>query len=174
MRTGGGPFHLHGGAVPWEPGMRFQVAGGQFHCELLVVQYALCYVGAEDGGLCVVPGSHKSNEPTPNEVRSVEDHRGLVEQPEMKAGDVLFFAETATHGTLPWTAEHERRSVLYKYTSRGAARAVGKYFTPKSRHGDWVTELPSEQQALLYGPGVHYSGRLPILESDGETTWIAD
>ena len=28
MRKGGGPFHLHGGAVPWEPGMRFQVAEG--------------------------------------------------------------------------------------------------------------------------------------------------
>jgi ectoine hydroxylase-related dioxygenase (phytanoyl-CoA dioxygenase family) len=121
-----------------------------------------------------VPGSHKSAEPTPNELRTLEDDMGLVEQPVMKAGDVLFFAETATHGTLPWQADHERRSVLYKYAARGAARAVGKHFTPRDRHGDWTDELTAEQRALLYGPGVHHGGSLPLLDSDGETAWVVD
>ncbi len=102
----------------------------------------------------------------------MEDDMGLVEQVPMKAGDLLFFAETATHGALPWTAEHDRRSVLYKYASRAAARAVGKHFTPQERYGDWTNELTPEQQAVLYGPGVHHGGRLPILNSDGKKVWI--
>ena len=96
----------------------------------------------------------------------------LVVQPAMKAGDVLFFAETATHGALPWRADHQRRSVLYKYTSRAAARAVGKHFSPEKRYGEWVNELTEAQRAVLYGPGVHHGGRLPLLESDGKTTQV--
>ena len=107
-------------------------------------------------------------------IRSVEDDMGLVYQPEMKAGDVLFFAETMTHGTLPWTSDGERRSVLYKYASRAAARAVGKHFTPQERYGEWVDQLTPEQQAVLYGPGVHHGNRLPTLESDGQTVKIPE
>ena len=165
---------LHGAGEPFSPVVAYHQQNSKIYCRGITVAWQLADCGAGDGGFAIVPGSHKSNEPTPNEVRSVEDHLGLVEQPEMEAGDVLFFAETATHGTLPWTAEHERRSLLYKYTSRGTARAVGKHFTPESRHGDWINELPREQQALFYGPGVHHGGQLPILESDGETTWVAD
>ena len=91
----------------------------------------------------------------------------------MRAGDVLFFAETATHGTLPWKGKTQRRSVLYKYASRGAARATGKYFAPQARYGTWIDELTPEQQAVLYGPGVHHKD-LPQLESDGQKTWIAE
>ena len=33
----------------------------------------------------------------------------------MKAGDVLIFTEALTHGTMRWTASHERRQILLKY-----------------------------------------------------------
>ena len=79
----------------------------------------------------------------------MEDDMGLVVQPEMNAGDVIFFAEAATHGTLPWNADHDRRSVLYKYVERASARDVGRYFTPQERLGDWVNELTPEQRATL-------------------------
>lgn len=128
--------------------------------------------GAGDGGFCIVPGSHKSNEPKPDGLITMEDNMGLVVQPEMNAGDVVFFAEAATHGTLPWNAAHDRRSLLYKYTERAAARDVGGYFTPQERYGDWVNELTLEQKAVLYGPGRHTAGKpLPYLESDGKKTW---
>ena len=135
--------------------------------------WQLTDVGEGEGGFAIVPGSHKSRQPTPRGVRSVEADMGLVVQPAMKAGDVLFFAETATHGTLPWTGNGERRSVLYKFASRGAARAVGRFFTPAERHGAWTEELTPEEQAVLYGPGVHMGGKLPTLESDGDSTWIS-
>ena len=149
MRTGGGPFHLHGGAVPWEPGMRFQVADGQFHCELLVVQYALCDVGAEDGGLCVVPGSHKSNFACPESFAAFEKTGPWLKHIPQQAGSVVIFTEALAHGTLPWTADHERRALFYRYTpghmafvgryrEDGCEMADGGYPQPAhSAEGDW-------------------------------------
>ncbi len=163
---------LHGGGEPFSQSVWYHQQNGKIFCRGITVAWQLTDVNEGDGGFACVPGSHKTAEPTPAEVRSAEDDMGLVYQPVMQAGDVLFFAETMTHGTLPWRGEGERRSVLYKYASRAAARAVGKYFTPQDRYGDWVSELTPEQQAVLYGPGVHHSGRLPLLDSDGETTRV--
>ena len=100
--------------------------------------------------------------------------RNIFNAPAVSVKSLGKFAETASHGALPWKADHDRRSVLYKYASRAAARAVGKHFTPQERYGDWTNELTPEQQAVLYGPGVHDGGRLPILDSDGEKVWIAE
>lgn len=164
---------LHGGGEPFSQSVWYHQQNGKIFCRGITVAWQLTDVDEGDGGFACVPGSHKTAEPTPEEVRSAEDDMGLVYQPAMRAGDALFFAETMTHGTLPWRGGGERRSVLYKYASRAAARAVGKYFTPLERYGDWVGELTPEQQAVLYGPGVHHGGRLPLLESDGKTTRVA-
>ena len=163
---------LHGGGEPFSQATWYHQQNGKIYCRGITVAWQLADCNAGDGGFCIIPGSHKNFEPTPDEVRSMEDDMGLVEQVAMKAGDVLLFAETATHGALPWKAKHDRRSVLYKYASRAAARAVGKHFTPQERYGDWTNELTPEQQAVLYGPGVHHGGRLPILNSDGKKVWI--
>ena len=148
---------LHGAGEPFSQGNWYHQQNGKIYCRGITVAWQLKDVNEGEGGFACVPGSHKTAEPTPDGVRSVEDGMGLVINPAMQAGDVLFFAETTTHGTLPWRGEGERRSVLYKYASRGAARAVGKYFTP---------------QAVLYGPGVHHGGQLPILDSDGQTVTV--
>ena len=163
---------LHGAGEPFSPAVWYHQQNGRIYCRGITVAWQLADCKAGDGGFAIVPGSHKNREPTPQGVKSVEDALDLVVQPEMQAGDVLFFAETATHGTLPWSGAHPRRSLLYKYAERGAARAVGKYFTPQQRYGDWVEELTPEQQAVLYGPGVHHGGKLPLLESDGAETWV--
>jgi len=165
---------LHGAGEPFSPAVWYHQQNDKIFCRGITVAWQLTNVNPGDGGFACVPGSHKAAEPTPEGVRSIEDDMGLVVQPAMKAGDVLFFAETMTHGALPWKGEGERRSVLYKYTSRAAARAVGKHFTPEERYGDWVKELSPEQHAVLYGPGVHHGGRLPILDADKEKTWIVD
>ena len=171
-KEGAEGHRLHGSGSPFDQANWYHQQNGKIYCRGITVAWQLADCGPGDGGFCVVPGSHKTNEPTPYEVRTVDDDMGLVEQVAMKAGDLLFFAETATHGTLPWKAAHDRRSVLYKYASRAAARAVGKHFTPEERHGAWINELTPEQQAVLYGPGVHHGGRLPVLDSDGKKVWI--
>ena len=156
---------LHGAGEPFSPANWYHHQNSVISCRGVTVAWQLTDVGDGDGGFAVVPGSHKSREPTPRGVRTVEDDMGLVVQPAMAAGDVLFFAETATHGTLPWKGEGERRSVLYKYAERGAARAVGRHFKPRDRYGEWTEELTEAERAVLYGPGVH--GSMPLLESDG-------
>ena len=163
---------LHGAGEPYRPATWYHQQNGRIYCQGITVAWQLADCKAGDGGFGLVPGSHKTREPTPPGVISVEDDMSLVVQPEMRAGDVLFFAETATHGTLPWQAEHERRSVLYKYAARAAAREVGRHFTPQARYGDWVGELTPEQQAVLYGPGVHHGGQMPLLASDGEQVQV--
>lgn len=173
-REGAEGHYLHGSGEPFSPAVWYHQQNGKIYCRGITVAWQLRDVNPGDGGFACVPGSHKTAEPTPQGVSSFEDDMGLVYQPEMKAGDVLFFAETMTHGTLPWKGKEERRSVLYKYASRAAARAVGKHFTPQERYGDWVNQLTPEQQAVLYGPGVHHGNRLPILESDGQTVKVVD
>ena len=166
---------LHGGGEPFSPPNWYHQQNQNIYCRAVTVSWQLTDVPAGAGGFCCVPGSHKSFEPTPDDVASVEDDMDLVFQPEMKAGDVVFLAEATTHGTLPWKADHERRSVLYKYTERANASDVGPYFTPQERHGDWTNELTPEQQALLYGPGLHTAGKpLPYIDSDGEKVWVSE
>ena len=174
-RRGSDGHQLHGGGEPFNATNWFHQQNGQLHCRAVTVSWQLTDVPAGAGGVCCIPGSHKSREPIPQDLLSLEDDMGLVVQPELKAGSVIFFAENTTHGTLPWKADHERRSALYKYTERANARDVGPYFTPRERHGDWVDELTPEQQALLYGPGMHTAGEpLPYIDSDGDRVRITN
>ena len=162
---------LHGAGEPFSPANWYHHQNGRIFCSGVTVSWQLADVNEGDGGFAIVPGSHKASEPTPEGVNTVEDDLGAVVQPVLKAGDVLLFAETATHGTLPWKGKHTRRSVLYKYASRAAARATGLHFAPEDRFGAWTKELTAEQRAVLYGPGVHTRDELPLLESDGEKAW---
>ena len=164
---------LHNAGEPFGYSVAYHHQNGRIFCRGVTVAWQLTDVNAGDGGFAIVPGSHKASEPLPDAVASVEEDMAMVVQPQMKAGDVLFFAETATHGTLPWTGQGQRRSVLYKYASHGAARAVGRHFTPEQRYGDWTAQLSAAQRAVLFGPGVHTEGLLPILESDGDTVQVA-
>ena len=168
-------FTLHGGGEPFSHANWYKAQNGRIRCRGITVAWQFTDCGPGDGGFAVVPGSHKSEFNPPGDLRTVENLQDVVVQPELKAGDVLFFAETATHGTMPWTAGHQRRSVLFKYASRGAARAVGNRYTPESRYGDWVADLTPEQHSLLYGPG-HHSGNVkrPNLASDGKKVWIEE
>ena len=81
---------------------------------------------------------------------------GLVKQPEVRAGDVLFFMDGAqTHGTLPWAAGHDRRSVLFKYAGRTAARTgpSAQLAPPQTHWGeDLVEGMSDAERAVMYGP----------------------
>ena len=77
---------------------------------LVAVQWALVDHKRGDGGFCCVLGSHSRHLLQP----SGHPQSWVVEVP-MMAGDVLFFTEALTHGTLTWSAPYVRRSLLYKY-----------------------------------------------------------
>lgn len=67
-----------------------------------------------------------------------------------------------THGTLPWTAKHQRRAVLYKlspghmaFSGGGIETNVSGFYIPDAPA--WHTGLTAEQHEKLIGPG--HSGR---------------
>jgi ectoine hydroxylase-related dioxygenase (phytanoyl-CoA dioxygenase family) len=65
---------------------------------------------------------------------------------ELAAGDVVVFTEALTHGTAPWRARHERRTLLYKYSpgssSWGKDEALPAELAP----------MLTERQRLLFEP----------------------
>lgn len=143
-------LHLHGGGFEdsdfGTTQFFYRFHHGRMRNGLTVVTYVLTDQGPEDGGFMCVPGSHKANIPLPDDVASLERDIGVTTQVAAKAGSAIIFTEALSHGTLPWTASHERRAVLYKYTS-------GTMYMAQSYLGEGVEELLSEftpeQQAMM-------------------------
>lgn len=137
---------------------------GQMRCGMVVLQYQLADVEEGDGGLCVVPGSHKANFPCPQEIREWEANQEIVYNVPAKAGDMIIFNEATIHGTLPWTNhERERRSLLVRYSPKYLHYAGGYYDVT---FPEWADELTEAQRALLEPPYIY---NRPLLEEDGET-----
>jgi hypothetical protein len=113
-RRGARPLYLHGGATPYDPGQYYHVRNNTIYSGLTVVSYALTDIGPHDGGFCCIPGSHKANFPVPEEFERFEEIGPILHVPQ-RAGDALIFTEALCHGTLPWAADHERRSLLFKF-----------------------------------------------------------
>jgi len=155
---GGG---LHGGEVDRAPDHWYKYRDGLIRNGLSVFSFCLSDVGAGDGGFSCIPGSHKSNfyQFIPREVRSFERPAHYVAQPAAEAGDVIFFTEALVHGTKPWIADHERRSILYKY-SPGHSAWNQNYYDLEEFEG-----LTDQQKRILAPPSV---GRRPdSLEAEG-------
>lgn len=99
-----------------------------------------------------MPGSHKTQYPMPPGIRTCDDTLGLVVQPVMKAGDVLFFMDGGmTHGALAWKNPVPRRGILIKYQSKNSTWSGG-VVDPEDRWGDMVEGMTDEQFAVMGGP----------------------
>jgi len=55
----------------------------------------------------------------------------------------LIFNEATTHGTLPWTAPHERRTLMYCFSPKYLHFAGGCY---RCEFPEWVEELTEAQR----------------------------
>ena len=116
MRSGTEALNLHGGNTPYDPPEYYHFRNEQMYNGLTVVSWNLADTGPGMGGFCCIPGSHKANYVCPPEIKEAHYQADCVIVPEAKAGSVVIFTEALTHGTAPWTAEHQRRSLLYKYS----------------------------------------------------------
>lgn len=124
------------------------------HFDLLTVRVlcALHDVPVENGPLCVVPGSHKANYPSPFGADPLKEP-GMIPLP-MEAGDALFFTENLRHGGYPNLMDRVRKTVHLCY---GPAW-VG---SQSPAHWDGVVHVTSaawsrysgQQRALLPAPG---------------------
>ncbi|MGA1199039.1 MAG: hypothetical protein ACO36I_21300, partial [Candidatus Latescibacterota bacterium] len=97
---------------------------------------------------------HKSNYPCPADMKLYLKHQEHIRHITCKAGDVVIFSEATTHGTLPWTADHPRRSLLTRYTA-GNMSYVKPYDIP-----EWA----NERQRAVMEPPYHTRLNRPTLE----------
>jgi hypothetical protein len=162
--TGAEGLRLHGSTSRLFDGSQYYTyANGQIRCGMIVCQFQLADVSEGDGGLCVIPGSHKANFACPEDILRYEENQGLVYNVPCKTGDMVIFNEATIHGTLPWRAQHERRSLLYRYSPKYLHFAGGTY---KTQQPEWVSELTEAQQAVLEPPYIY---NRPLIEDDGIT-----
>jgi hypothetical protein len=150
IRTGLGPIGaiLHGGATPFDPSQYYLFQNGSMFSGLTVVAYNLKDVGLGDGGFGCIPGSHKSNYPTPKDWLDLGSPAPCAAAVPGKAGSAVIFTEALTHGTLPWRGAEERRTLFLKYCPEHMAW---------SRHyptGGDQGELTEEQRRVLRTPGI--------------------
>lgn len=151
---GSGNYHFDGSQY-------YVYTNGQMRCSMVVFQYQLADVNPGDGGLCVIPGSHKANFPRPREISLWESDPEIVYNVPCKAGDLVIFNEATSHGTLPWRAKHERWSLLYRYSPKYLHFAGGYHQTS---FPEWVNELTEAQRAVLEPPYIYHR---PLIEEDG-------
>jgi hypothetical protein len=143
---------LHHGAVEASAHgflMAYSFQNGRVLTGLTVVEYLLADEGPGDGGVAVIPGSHKANFRCPQSLKNYEKYRDNVVEVHGKAGDALIFTETLTHGTLPWRADHQRRVLLYKFSPGGQALGTGPY---EVAYPDYVAELTDQQRDVMEAP----------------------
>ena len=146
-----GRFHCAREDFGWYS-TRYDCRDGQIYCDDFVIFPYFYDVNPGDGGLAVVPGSHKSNFARPDALFNGGDlGRGLPEfavNLNAKAGDVLIISELLTHGALKWTPKDRKRVIL-------ALR-----YAPQFRSGEYVTDAVKSRLSLetleLMAPGAYW------------------
>ena len=165
--AGGAGLTLHGGNTPYDPAQYYHCRNGKLYNGLTVASYALSDIPPGAGGLAVIPGSHKANFPCPATYRNFDKPGAVipsvVQQVPLKAGDCAIFTEALTHGTFPWTAAHQRRSLFFKYSPKHLSWAKRYYFPAEGRADVQAleAELTPAQRVLLDPPSVHDHRRVP-------------
>ena len=150
MTEGGKAGRLHGGETDTEADHWYKYRDGVMRNGLTVVTFFLTHADKGDGGFCCIPGSHKSNfvDSLPQDVMHYERQPHYVHQPAVEAGDALIFTEALIHGTMQWTAAHERRALLYKY-SPGHSAWSQKYYDPAA-----YPHATAQQLRLMTPPSI--------------------
>jgi hypothetical protein len=153
-------LYLHGGGLgagagttlvgPTDGGQCFyRYSNGRFYNGLVAVAFELDTVTPGDGGFACVAGSHKANVPLPKEWQISTKQKEIpdfVDRVAASSGDAIIFTEACLHGTIPWEAEGERRTVFYKYCPH--AVAWGPCYYNADNYGD----LTDSQRAMLMPP----------------------
>ena len=150
-----GAWTLHGGGTPYDPGQFYRVNEGLLYNGLVVVAYNLTDVNEGDGGLGVVPGSHKANFRLPRDWQDLRAGSPIAKAVTGKAGTAVFFTEALSHGTLPWKGQHERRTIFFKY--HNYCSAFGDTYLDETTQN--MEELTERQRQLLEAPNSRGKGR---------------
>ncbi len=159
---------MHGNGEPHRPHVAYHHQNGKPWVGGVTVAWQLHDCEEGMGGFACVPSSHKAMFPTPKGVHTGDDDMGLIKQPVVEAGDVIFFMDSAqAHGATPWKLDTTRRSILFKYTARTCVRSgLAREVSPPEIYWDReiVEDMTPEQLSVMYGPYSNHQGRVPSLE----------
>ncbi|MFI6830374.1 phytanoyl-CoA dioxygenase family protein [Kribbella sp. NPDC050241] len=133
----------------------------------LAAWIAIDDVDADNGGLAVVPGSHKTELVCPEPADLAESFtnaevpipEGLRKvQTKMRAGDVLFFHGSVVHGSRPnSSADRFRRALIFHYIPE-ESREIAAFYNPLVRPDRRTAVLP---EAIGGGPCGDYADAEP-------------
>ena len=144
---------LHGGGIERDNfSEAYFFKNNRIYTGLTVVEYLLADEGPGDGGVAVVPGSHKANLPCPSSMTHGQHYQEHVVELNGKAGDAVIFTETLTHGTLPWKAQHERRALLYKFSPSFQAYSEGQHTIT---YPDFIESMTPAERAVMEAPHIN-------------------
>lgn len=149
MTKGAEGHVLHGGGGRLGGHVYF-CRNGQMWNNLIAVCYQLADINPGDGGFVCIPGTHKANFDCPEQVLRMDRDIGCFQHIPMKAGSAVIFTEALTHGSLPWQADHERRTLLYRYSAGGYVNPPSAY--DPAKYAPFMDELTPLQQAIMQPP----------------------
>ncbi len=135
-----GGLHCAREGFGWES-TRYETNHGKIYCDDIIVFPYLDDVLPGDGGLIVVPGSHKACFPRPDTLfndglfHDVEELPPGIVNITPKAGDIIITSELMTHGILEWRPLDRMRRIL-----------VLRY---KPQHAGLPIPFPDEIMAIL-------------------------
>jgi hypothetical protein len=138
-KQGADALVLHNGNTPWEqPALGYQVREGRIHAGHVVAAFCLTDALEEHGGFAVIPGSHKSAFECPDDFALWKRTGPWVSRVPAKAGSVILFADTATHGSWPWEADFERRVAFARYTPGMVQHSAPAPIAEDTPFDDWT------------------------------------
>ena len=136
VRERGGHHPVHSGNFRIPLRCLYQYRDGQFRCGQVNVIVALTPIGAGDGPTMVIPGSHKSHLPHPQQARfsyggdqPMDTIAGAIPV-HMNAGDALLFTDSLMHGAGARTTAGERRITIYRYGPAWGRTRYGYEYSP--------------------------------------------
>ncbi|WP_127585621.1 phytanoyl-CoA dioxygenase family protein [Paenibacillus koleovorans] len=120
FKAKGGGIGFHSNHTPYTPVDAYLCHNYQIHCNLLTVCYALCDIPLEGAALEVIPGSHKSNFPMPDDDQL---QRVRVKRP-LKKGSALLFSHDTNHGSFN-SLDYVRRTMFTSFSTGFSANTLG-------------------------------------------------
>ena len=119
---------------------------GLLHCEFVKAITNLTDLGPDDGGTCVIAGSHKSSCPEEDIVKAAREDPSLIHRFIAPAGSTLIFCETLLHATGDLRSDRERAIIITGYKPRSSRPNIGIPFGP-----DFEDRVPESHKVLIFG-----------------------
>ena len=118
----------------------------KFHCIFVKTLAYLTDVGPDDGGTCLIPGSHRLTWNQREMIDAAMSDDKLIHQVEASAGSVLLFGESLIHSTTAIRSNKERVILVAGYTPPMVREWPGNEVNP-----EFIETLPEEIRPLISG-----------------------